>query len=195
MIDLKPATTQLGALVRGVGDEQLGSETPCPGTSVGDLLDHVQTLSKAFAAAARKDAAGPGGPPPAPDAAHLGVDWRERIPHGLDELRTSWADPAAWTGTTTVGGIQMGGDAAGIVALDEVIIHGWDLARATGQGYEVDADLLEALMGFLHHMAEPAMVPARQGLFGPVVAVSPDSTLFDRVLGLTGRDPGWSPGS
>jgi uncharacterized protein (TIGR03086 family) len=192
MIDLEPATKQLGSLVRAVGDDQLRGETPCPGTSVGDLLDHVQTLSKAFAAAARKDTAGPVGPPPAPDAANLGADWREQIPRDLEGLRTAWSDPAAWAGPTTIGGIQMGGDAAGIVALDEVVIHGWDLARATGQEYEVGPDLLDALMGFLNHMAEPAMAPARVGLFGPVVAVAPEAPLFDRVLGLTGRDPRWS---
>jgi uncharacterized protein (TIGR03086 family) len=192
MIDLEPATMRLGALVRSVGDDQLSGDTPCPGTTVGDLLDHVQTLAEAFAAAGRKDTSGPTGPPPAPDAANLGPGWRERIPRDLDGLRAAWNDPAAWTGITTIGGLQMGGDAAGIVALDEVVIHGWDLARATGQAYAVDTDLLAALMGFLNHMAEPAMEQAREGLFGPVVAVSPAAPLWDRVLGLTGRDPTWS---
>jgi len=31
-------------------------------------------------------------------------------------------------------------------------------------------------------------------LFGPVVEVPDDAPLLDRVIGLTGRDPAWSPG-
>ena len=49
----------------------------------------------------------------------------------------------------------------------------------------------DALTGFLDHMAEPGMEPAREGLFGPVVAVPTDAPLLERVLGLAGRDPGW----
>jgi uncharacterized protein (TIGR03086 family) len=94
---------------------------------------------------------------------------------------------------TKIGGMDMPGEAAGVVALDEVVIHGWDLARSTDQTYGVDADLLNALTGFVTHMAEPEMVAAREGLFGPVVHVAPDAPLLDRVVGLTGRDPSWSP--
>jgi uncharacterized protein (TIGR03086 family) len=195
MIDLGPATTRLGELIRAVADERLDDDTPCAGMAVGELIDHVQTLAVAFAAAARKDPTGPSGPPPPPDASNLPTDWRERIPRSLDALASAWNDPAAWSGMTKIGGLEMPGDAAGVVALDEVVIHGWDLARSTGRDYVVDGELLEALMGFLTHMSEPAMAPAREGLFGPVVAVPPDAPLLHRVLGLTGRDPAWRPDS
>jgi uncharacterized protein (TIGR03086 family) len=191
-VTLQPATSRLGAVVRAVKDEQLGTTTPSD-ISVGDLLDHVRTLAAAFTAAAKKEVAATSGPPPRPSFANLAPDWRETIPAALDTLAGAWSDGTAWTGMTRAGGIDMPGEAAGIVALDEVVLHGWDLARATGQPYEVDDDSLHALMGFLHHMAEPAMTPARQGLFGPVVAVGTDAPLLDRVVGLAGRDPAWSP--
>lgn len=194
MIDLRPATKRLGGLVRTVEEDQLAWPTPNAGMTVGDILDHVQTLSQAFADAARKNPLGLTGPPPQPDASNLGADWRARIPRALDELATAWNDPSAWAGMTKVGGIEMPGDAAGIVALDEVVIHGWDVARATGRGYEVETALLEGLLGFLNHMAEPDMAAAREGLFGPVVDVPTDAPLLHRVLGLTGRNPAWSPG-
>src|SRR5947207_13513565 len=50
MIDLEPATSTLGALVEHMRDDQLNAPTPCAGTSLGDLLDHVDGLSRAFTA-------------------------------------------------------------------------------------------------------------------------------------------------
>jgi len=188
--NLQPATKRLDALVRGTPTRLLDDPTPCD-IGVGALLDHIGTLAAAFAAAARKDPSQVTGPPPAPDASHLGADWRETIPAALDELASAWDDPTAWTGMTRVGGMDMPGEAAGIVALDEVVLHGWDLARATDQPYEIEDESLQPLLGFLNHMAEPDMVAAREGLFGPVVPVAEDAPLLDRVLGLAGRDPAW----
>lgn len=54
MIDLEPATSTLSALVEHVRDDQLSAPTPCAGISLGDLLDHVDGLSRAFTAAATK---------------------------------------------------------------------------------------------------------------------------------------------
>jgi hypothetical protein len=67
------------------------------------------------------------------------------------------------------------------------------VARASGQPYEVDQPSLEAVHGFVAQFAAPEQAAIREGLFGPVVEVSDDAPLLDRVIGLTGRDPGWSP--
>ncbi len=167
----------------------MGAPSPI-GTTVGELLDHVQTLAQAFrAAAAKEDDPRWQGAAPAPDARRLGADWRERVPMLLDALASAWAQPPAWEGMTRVGGLDMPGEAAGVVALDEVVLHSWDLAVATAQPYEPPPELLAPLLPFLEHMAEPGMDAARQGLFGPVVAVPADAPLFDRVLGLAGRSP------
>lgn len=104
MIDLGPAARRMAELIAGVDDAELGAPTPCPGSSVGDLIDHVSTLSVAFGAKASKEASRPG-PPPAPDAANLGPGWRERIRGELDALARAWSDPQAWEGMTTAGGI------------------------------------------------------------------------------------------
>lgn len=189
-VNLEPATKRLADLVRGVRAEHLGAVTPIS-CSVGELLDHVQSLARAFAAAAEKsDDETTSGPPPKPDASHLGDDWREHIPLLLERLASAWNDPAAWDGMTKVGGMDMPGEAAGVVALDEVVLHSWDLAVATQQSYEPPADALAPLLPFLEHVAEPGMEMARNGLFGPVVSVAGDAPLFDRILGLAGRDPG-----
>src|SRR6266581_4808384 len=92
------------------------------------------------------------------------------------------------------GAADLPGEVAGLVALDEVVVHGWDVARATGQPYECDASSLEAVHAFVSQFSEPGQEAARSGLFGPVVEVPDEAPLLDRVIGLTGRDPAWSPG-
>jgi len=67
-----------------------------------------------------------------------------------------------------------------------VVIHGWDLAAASGQDYNVDAATLGAV---LPHVTAIAAEGTVEGLFGPAVPVADDAPTLDRVIGLTGRDP------
>lgn len=85
----------------------------------------------------------------------------------------------------------MPGDVTGAVAANELVLHGWDLAVATGQSFDVDEALLRASYDFCSQTPDdPA---ARNGLFGPVVAVPEDAPLLHRTLGYAGRDPRWRP--
>ena len=93
---------------------------------------------------------------------------------------------------TRAGGIDLPGEVAGLVALDEVVIHGWDVARASGQPYSSDAATLEAVHGFVEQFSGPGQEAAREGLFGPEVSVGKDAPLLDRVIAMTGRDPAWT---
>jgi uncharacterized protein (TIGR03086 family) len=190
-VDLEPATKQMADLVRGVPDAQLDVPTPCPGYRLGDLIDHVDGLTLAFTAAAKKNFGDATSQGPSGNASRLGDDWRTRIPRDLAALAEAWRDPAAWTGMTQAGGLELPGEVAGLVALDEIVIHGWDIARASGQPYDADPRLLEAVHDFVTQFSEPGQEAAREGLFGPVVEVPDDAPFLDRVLGLTGRDPAW----
>ena len=191
MIDLEPAAIRVARVLAEVDDDQLGRPTPCGTSSVGDVIDHIGTMATAFTAKARNDIGGPatGGPPPPPSAGNLGEGWREQIAARLQTLAAAWAEPSAWEGMTKAGGLDLPGEVAGLVVLDELIIHGWDVAVATGVDYSVPEGEVQAAMAFVSSFDAP-----RDGsLFGPVVAV-PDSALaFDRLLGLTGRDPAWKP--
>ena len=194
LVDLEPATRRMAELVRGVPDELLDRPTPCPAYTLGDLLDHVAGLSLAFTAAATKATGDASSQGPSGDASRLGDDWRTRIPRDLAALAEAWREPAAWTGMTQAGGVELPGEVAGLIALDEVVIHGWDVARASGQAYDCDPRSLEAVHDFVAQFSGPGQEEARAGLFGPVVEVPDDAPLLDRVIGLTGRDPAWSPG-
>ncbi len=179
-------------LLAAVPDDALAGPTPCPNYTLGDMVDHVGGLSLAFAAAAAKDFGELTDQAPAPDASHLGPDWRATIAKDLSALAEAWRRPDAWTGMTRAGGVDLPGEVAGLVALDELVIHGWDVARASGQRYEVDAGSLEAVHGFVAQFSGPGMEEQRAGLFGPVVPVADDAPLLDRTIGMAGRDPRWS---
>ena len=190
-IDFGPAATTVAALVAGIRDDQLSSPTPCAPSTVADLLDHLGGLSLAFTLAARKQPVVGGGNPTA-DGSRLGDGWRAGIAAGLDELADAWRDPAAYDGLTWAGPIEMPAGVAALVALDEVVVHGWDLARATGQPYDPDESAVLACLSFAQSFEAPDSVPDG-GPFGPPVAVPRDAPALDRLAGATGRDPGWRP--
>jgi uncharacterized protein (TIGR03086 family) len=194
LVDLEPAARRLADLVAGVPDQLLDAPTPCPAYTLGDLVEHVGGAASAFTGAAVKDLGDATSQGPSGDASRLSDDWRTRIPRDLAALADAWRDPDAWTGMTKAGGVDLPGEVAGLVALDEIVVHGWDVARATGQPYDCDTPSLEAVNAFVSQFSEPGQEEARAGLFGPVVEVPDDAPLLDRVIGLTGRDPAWSPG-
>jgi uncharacterized protein (TIGR03086 family) len=187
--DLAPAAAETARIVAGARDDQLDEPTPCPGTSVAGLLDHLVGLTTAFQMAAEKTPP-PGGP--SANANDLAPDWRTKLPAQLDALVAAWRQPGAWEGMTEAGGVTMPAGAMGLVALDEVLIHGWDVAVATGQEYRPDDASAQACFDFVGDRSDEPADPDG-GLFGPVVPVPDDAPLFDRLLGRTGRDPRWSP--
>jgi uncharacterized protein (TIGR03086 family) len=193
MVDLEPATKKLAELVNGVPDGMLDAPTPCDDYSLGDLLDHVSGSILAFTGAAAKDSGEATSRGPSGDAARLGDDWRSRLPRDLAALARAWRDPEAWTGMTRAGGVELPGEVAGVIALDEVVVHGWDVARASRQPFDCDEQLLEVVHEFVAQFSGPGQEAAREGLYGPEVAVPADAPLLDRVIGMTGRDPAWSP--
>ena len=193
MLDLTPATGMLTKIVADIGDDQLSSPTPCRDTTVADLLDHLDGLCLAFTAAAAKDLA-TGSQGASADGSRLGPDWRIRLPDRLARLASAWQDEAAWTGMTRAGGVDLPGEVAARVAINEVVVHGWDIAAATGQDYAYTTDLAEAAYEFVQSAVDqnPEGSP---GLFGAPVSVPDSAPLLDRLIGLAGRDPAWQPAS
>lgn len=155
-----------------------------------ELLNHLLGLTVAFRDAAGKVQGPTTSTPPGKVSAPLPRDWRERLRTQFDELAQVWRDPKAWAGMTMAGGVALPGEVAGLVALNEVQMHGWDLARATGQPYEPDEELAEAVLPIVTPTGDDS---DRDGIFGPPVDVPEDARLFDRVLGFGGRDPAWTP--
>ncbi|MFE2049068.1 TIGR03086 family metal-binding protein [Streptomyces sp. NPDC059459] len=189
-LDLTPQTLVLARLAEYVSEGRLDDPTPCPDLAVRHLLGHLTGLATAFRDAARKDLGGTTDTDPGAAVADIGPGWREELGKALAELAEAWRAPDAWTGMTRAGGIDLPGEVAGAVAADELVIHGWDLARATGQDYRPDPAALQASYGLLAAASEES--DRDTGMFGPVVPVPADAPLLDRAVGLSGRDPGWT---
>ncbi|MET0726932.1 MAG: TIGR03086 family metal-binding protein [Acidimicrobiales bacterium] len=190
-IDLQPAANTLAGLLEDLPEDALDRPTPCPDFRLTDLLGHVGGFALAFRAAATKDLGELTSRPPAAGRVELEPGWRTRITADLAAMADAWKAPDAWDGMTRAGGIDLPGEVAGRVALDELVVHGWDVARASGQPYECDDASLREVDATVRQFraGNEGEVP---GLFGPVVPVSASAPLLDQVLGLTGRDPGWS---
>ncbi len=190
MIDLTPACKRTADVLMNVTDEQPSGLTPCQKLSLRDLVSHVGGLALAFTAAARKEFGELTDTPPV-EGVPLDEDWRTAYPARLAELAAAWREPTAWEGMSRTGGVDFPGEVAGIVALTEVVIHGWDVAAATGQEYEIDPGALD---GVLPHVTAIAAEGPVEGLFGPAVAAADDAPALDRVIAMSGRDPGWGSG-
>lgn len=192
MIHLVPAARRTGALITAITDEQLGAPTPCPRYSLGDLLDHVGGLAQAFRDAATKEVPSGGGPGPSGDSRRLEDGWRTRIPTQLLAMAEAWCEPAAWEGSTAAGGVELPGEVAGLVALNETLVHGWDIARATGQAYDVEAEQAEVCIRVMGPRPGEDRPVADDVAFGRPVAVAADAAPLDRLVATMGRDPSWT---
>jgi uncharacterized protein (TIGR03086 family) len=183
VFDLTPTADPVIAIVEGVRDDQLDAPTPCTDWTLRDLLAHVQQFATVFTCNARKTEV--------TWVDGLPEDWRTALPQQLAELARAWQEPSAWQGRVSAGGVEMSAEDNAVVAAEELVVHGWDLARATGQHLEPGSASLAHLERFLEVFAGP--LASGKGPYGPAVPVPADAPRWDRLLGLAGRDPGWRP--
>lgn len=188
MMDMTAACQRTAEVLAKVSDDQLSAPTPCEKMRLDELVAHVGGLSLAFTAAARKEFGPLTDTPPKVGAQPLEDDWRTAYPARLAELARAYGDPAAWEGMSRAGGFDFPGEVGGLIALTEVVIHGWDVARASGQSYDIDAATAAAV---LPHVTQSAAEGPVEGLFGRAVPVADDAPVLDRIVANTGRDPEW----
>jgi uncharacterized protein (TIGR03086 family) len=193
MHDLGTAADEMSRLVNGVRDDQLGDPTPCTDYTLGDLVQHVRVLAEAFTVAGRKEQPPGGSKPPAlGSAALLSDDWRAETDEWLRRLVETWADPTAWQGTAWIAGFEAPASGVGITASNELVVHAWDVARASGQRLELDDAALAPSRDFVAMISGPGSEQARGEVFGPAVTVPAGASPLDEVVAGNGRDPAWA---
>jgi uncharacterized protein (TIGR03086 family) len=178
MIDLKPACTRMVEVLHRVTDDQLASSTPCAEYTVADIIGHVGMAAQQFTALARQESAEPQG---TDDAGR-----RDDVVRHVQALGKAWDEPTAWQGETDLAGLELSNERWGKIAFTEIVVHGWDIAKATGQPFDLPEDTLRACFD---HVAEFIPAAPNPALWGPPVAVAPGASLLDQVVAITGRVP------
>jgi uncharacterized protein (TIGR03086 family) len=171
--------------VAGVHPDQWDNQSPCAKWTARDVLDHVVTMHGVMLIPVARKLE------PADDPLTAFQEARAAVEDVLD-------DPVlALTETDTPGGPMTAEQHIDQVISDDLVIHGWDLARATGQDETMDLIDVEILWAAAAKIPPDLMEKYRtpgafgEGIevYGPEVHVPADAPLQDRLLGLLGREP------
>jgi uncharacterized protein (TIGR03086 family) len=172
---------QAAKLVANLGSDQLSAGTPCAGWDVATLLNHTFGAGWMFTLVNQGQSVGG-------DAGDvIGGD-----PAGaLEKLATanlaSWRQPGALEGDRTYPFGTFPAGAGLMINLGEVVLHGWDLAKATGQDSTIDPELAAVVYGFYRELSLDEY--RAHGAFGPDIYVPETAPTADRLLGYLGRQP------
>lgn len=181
-------------LIRGADPERWRDPSPCAGWTAIDVVDHIVTMHAVMLR--------PIGREPTPGPAVV-EDPLAAFRAARADVEALLFDPEiANTECDTPAGRMTVAQHVDQVVSDDMVMHGWDLARATGQDDAMDPDdvqrLWESTSAIPAEVMERYRTPGAFGpgieVFGPEVVVAPDAPLQDRLLGLIGRDPSWAPG-
>ncbi len=176
-------------VVASISGDQRHDPTPCTEFNVGQLEGHVLGWLTNFA----DGFADPGGQAPRADVSgyHAPADAAAEVKSAAERLDQALRDGAAER-PLRLGQAAMPGELALGMILWEYQVHGWDLARATGQRWSPPPAAVAASLSFAPSM----LTEDYQGdgkAFAPPVAVPAGAPPLDRLLGLSGRDPAWDP--
>ncbi len=175
--EIVPALT---ALVDDIDVNDLHRSTPCDAFSVHDVLDHMVVLGGSFAYWFRGEPSPEISAPPAygrVPAAEFRVAMEDLLTavHSADAMERTIATPMG----------EMPGEVfARFVAFDG-LIHGWDLATATG----VPFDVADRVVGAVDEFARRSLtVEMRDGdTFKDETTARDDATRLERLAAFSGR--------
>jgi uncharacterized protein (TIGR03086 family) len=183
MIDLYDRATAWTAVKVAGAQPSLDASTPCDGWTVRRLIDHLLAGQAMFAAA---PAGGEIAPPPDPPPALTGDDPAAQYEDARKATIAAYAQPGVMESMLS-GGQMPAMQVLGIAFCDQ-LIHGWDLARATGQDPTMPVDLA----AFAHQLLDGRIGDDSRGPgknFGPAVAIADDASAQAKLLAYCGRTP------
>jgi uncharacterized protein (TIGR03086 family) len=177
----------LAPVVGNITGEQLHDPTPCTELDVEKLRAHVLGWLTTFA----DGFADPGGQAPLGrlDGYTVAADPAAEVHAASGTMAAALRGGAAGR-PMRLGDSAMPGEMALSMILWEYQVHGWDLARATGQPWSPPAKAAEESLEFAPGM----LTDDYQGdgkAFARRVPVTTTAPPLDRLLGLSGRDPAW----
>jgi uncharacterized protein (TIGR03086 family) len=188
--EMAAASAEAARVVGNVPHDALDTPTPCGDWDLRTLLNHT-ILWTSYSAERRAH-----GESVAEDLMNKDFTadpgFREDYARQIGKAVTAWSAPQAWEGNLNVMGDATPAADVGAMLLMETALHGWDVARATGQEFRTDEPTATALEDVVSARAE--LFRKYQGFAGPVEPPE-NATAFERALTLSGRDPDWKPAS
>ena len=160
--------------------DQLGLDTPCSRWTVAQVIDHL-VGAQHWARAAMEGVEGESG-----DGSAEG-DYLAAFDDAARRSLAAFQADGALARTVNPGfGDMPAGALLGLAATD-TFTHAWDLARATGQSTDLDADLAAGLLEASRESIRPEFRDAEGNLFGPEQTAPPGATTADQLAAFLGR--------
>lgn len=185
---MKTACDSTDRVVAAITPDQYDLPTPCVDWNVRQLANHlIATLHLGRALLSDEIPTVQSGPGQVPVEDLVGDDLIGAYRDGVELLMTATTSDAVGRTHVTPLGEMPGAGLAGFTALD-VFVHGWDLAKATGQTAILDGGLAETLLGFAQQAINDS-TGTRAPLIGPEVRVAATDDSVTRLVGYLGRRP------
>jgi uncharacterized protein (TIGR03086 family) len=182
---LSRAADQTGEIISRIRPGQETLPTPCSEWDVRALVNHVVLDVQQFTVMASGGAWEQG------DGDVVGDDWEGAYREAARSLLEAWRREGALDQTikTPMGELPATWRVGNQIA--DLVVHGWDIAKATGQSSELDPELGRVALDWAKENLRPEF-RGEEGSgrsFGPEVPVSDDAPLHDRLAGFFGRNP------
>ncbi|HEX6476700.1 MAG TPA: TIGR03086 family metal-binding protein [Acidimicrobiales bacterium] len=180
---LEGAFDSTGQVVAGIRPAQLSEPTPCKEWDVRTVLGHTTGVVTRFGWTARRET-----PPDDARTDDVADDFSAAYCAAVASTLAAWAAPDALEGTCRLpNGMELPAPVAAGINATDTLVHGWDLARATGQVLILDPALATAALEFCRAAITDDI--RKGGAFGAVVPVPDDASPSDQLVGFLGRQP------
>ncbi|GAA3718472.1 TIGR03086 family metal-binding protein [Gordonia hankookensis] len=175
------ATTWVTGLLAAVSDDQLTSPTPCEEFDVRTLAAHViATAQRAIVLAEGGDVLAV----PRFAETHDAESYAALVARAVE----LWSDDAKLGAMVRVPWGEVPGAGALWGYVSETLVHGWDLAVATGQPAEADPEFVGSVLAVAQQFIPAEIRGDAEVPFGPVVEPRPEAGPTERLANWTGRD-------
>ena len=180
------AVALAGAVIGATRSDQLDNRTPCSDFRVRELLGHLVTALEHVAAVGRGHDPY-GGPVVVREVPDDG--WLRAWIDAAHEARAAWSDDATLARVVRLPWAEQSGAATLAGYVNEVSVHTWDLATATGRRPEWNSRVLEVALDAIRQVLPAEGRGDRGAPFADPVEVPVDAPLIDRLVAWNGRRP------
>ncbi|TCO52490.1 TIGR03086 family metal-binding protein [Actinocrispum wychmicini] len=174
------AVTAANAVLDKIEPNQYSIPTPCDKWTVWDVINHVTAGNLKGVAMLT------GTEPPDRDADLLGDDARGAFDRSVSSVRAAMSAPGALEKKVATPLGEQPGAFVVHMRVNELIVHSWDLAKATGQSTDIEPELAAGALSQWRARMGDRPRPA-DGPFGPEQEALPGATAADRLAAFLGR--------